>query len=176
MSVWNKEETENFESPRSAPGSTSRKKSRSGKSRRQEPITIISDSSNSDSDGSSSQSESWSSAASIVDGNHTRRKPKSLRRASVVSRETCPAHVGMRSLRPPNHLYDRLLGYRIYRLENWSRMRSNCHSDRAWDHVKMLELILKDHIFSGEDPISVLTFLSEFVSGCDTLDRSEGQA
>ena len=42
-------------------------------------------------------------------------------------------------------------------------------------HIKSLDLSLKKHIFSGEESIMVLNFLTRFVEEADTLGMTEAK-
>lgn len=91
-------------------------------------------------------------------------------------REKGPKYPGLSSLHPSDPLFDRLMSYRYYRLMRTSRTRSSATTGVIRKQIKNLELILKDHKFSGEDPIMVFDFLTRFVEEADTIGMSEGQA
>lgn len=57
-----------------------------------------------------------------------------------------------------------------------TQTRTGRETAKVRDHVKRLELTLRDQKFDGEDTIKVLAFLAEFVRECNTLSISEGQA
>ena len=44
------------------------------------------------------------------------------------------------------------------------------------DHIRRLEVSLRDHTFDGHDPMMVFSFLADLVEECNTLQSSEAQA
>ena len=54
--------------------------------------------------------------------------------------------------------------------------RSSSETFEVKRHLKSLEISLKEHTFSGKDPVTVLNFLTRFVEEADTLEMTEAQA
>lgn len=94
----------------------------------------------------------------------------------VYRLEKSRKHAGLKDLRPTNPLYKALLSYRFYRMENSSLDRMPQETGKVDDCIKRMVLLLRNHYFSGENPIFVLHFLARFVSEADTLGMGEGQA
>ena len=132
--------------------------------------------SSSSSSNSSSSSESESGTDDSSSGSDQHRG--SARRTNRPFREKKKGkkHRGLKELRAPNPLYDRLLSYRLYRLRDTSQSRSSRATAKVKDFIKRMELKLKDHYFSGEDPVLVLDFLVRFCKEADTQGMSEAQA
>ena len=92
------------------------------------------------------------------------------------SRPPGPPHVGLRSIKPANKIFDKLMSYRSYRLKNITDSRSSRSTAEVRIHIKNLSLVLEKHIFDGTDPIRIFDFLSRFVNEADMLSMSEAQA
>lgn len=69
-----------------------------------------------------------------------------------------------------------MLSYRKYRLDDATQRRSSRTTGKVHDFLKRMELTLKDHRFSGEDPIRVLDFLARYVKEANIQAMSEAQA
>lgn len=95
---------------------------------------------------------------------------------SFFEREKGPKHPGLKSLKPTNPAFDRLLSYRFYRLSRHTSQQTGRQTGEVRRFIKSLELSMKQHAFSGEDPILVLEFLTRFVEEADTLGMTETQA
>lgn len=95
---------------------------------------------------------------------------------TFFEREKGPKHDGLSSLKPSNPLYDRLMSYRYYRLMRTSDRRSSRSTGMLSALLKRMGLTMKEHSFSGDDPIMVFDFLTRFVEEADTLSMSEAQA
>ena len=94
---------------------------------------------------------------------------------SFHQRQKGPKHPGLDSLVPSDERFDRLMSYRYYRLINTEPMRTHQSTTRLHKTLKNIELTMRDHKFSGEDPVLVLDFLTRVVEEADTLGMSEGQ-
>ena len=81
-----------------------------------------------------------------------------------------------KEIRPSNPLYKKLLSYRYYRLLKTTSKRTGRETAKTRDHIKRMEITLKDYSFDGQDPIKVLEFLSKFCDEADTLEMTEAQA
>ena len=68
------------------------------------------------------------------------------------------------------------MDYRTYRLQDTAQTRTGYETGRLRDHVKRFELTFKDRLFSGADPVAILSFLASVVDECDILELSEAQA
>lgn len=91
-------------------------------------------------------------------------------------RERGPKHAGLSSIRPSNPLFDRLLSFRFYRLHRTDERRGSRETGMVRLLIKRLEIYLKEHAFSGKDPILVFDTLTRFVEEADTLGMTEAQA
>ena len=87
-----------------------------------------------------------------------------------------PRHEGLKELRPSNPLYTKLVSYRHYRLKFTDQERTGRETGKVKDHVRRLELTLRDEAFDGSDPVRVLPFLSAFVAEADVMEMTEAQA
>ena len=87
-----------------------------------------------------------------------------------------PRHEVLKELRPSNPLYTKLVSYRHYRLKFTDQERTGRETGKVKDHVRRLELTLRDEAFDGSDPVRVLPFLSAFVAEADVMEMTEAQA
>ena len=92
------------------------------------------------------------------------------------SRVKGPKHGSLKSIKPSDVLFDRLMNYRYYRLKRTKGSRSSKHILEVRKHLKSLDITLKEYKFNGQDPILVFDFLSRFVEQADTLRMTEMQA
>jgi len=92
------------------------------------------------------------------------------------SRPKGPPHVGLRSIKPANRIFDKLMSYRSYRLMVTTDTRTSRSTAEVRVHVKNLNLTMKKHTFDGSDPIKIFDFLTRFVNEADMLAMSEAQA
>ena len=81
-----------------------------------------------------------------------------------------------RVIRPSDPLYRKLLSYRYYRLERTEAERTGRETAKTRDHIKRMEITMKEAMFSGEDPILVLEFLAKYCKEADLLEMTEAQA
>lgn len=72
--------------------------------------------------------------------------------------------------------FNELLSYRFYRLRNRDQARHGRDTGKIKDHIKLLELAMRDLAFDGADPVFILDFLNWFTKKCDTLKISEVHA
>lgn len=68
------------------------------------------------------------------------------------------------------------MSYRNYRLNITTRKRTVRETGKVRDHVKRLEITIRDHKFDGKDPVKEFNFFLKLVSECNTLYITEGQA
>lgn len=68
------------------------------------------------------------------------------------------------------------MSYSTYRLEYITQRRSSRATRKLRDFFKRMELTLKYHPFSVENPIRVLEFLSRYVMEANIQPMSESQA
>ena len=92
------------------------------------------------------------------------------------SRPVGPPHIGLRSIKPANRVFDKLMSYRSYRLKKTSDTRSACDTTEVRVHLKNMDLTMSKHKFDGNDPIRVFDFLTRFVNESDMLNMSEAQS
>ena len=85
-------------------------------------------------------------------------------------------HPGLTVIRPSEPAFDRLLNYRFYRLFKTGSVRDANDTLDARYRAKALEVTMKEHRFSGQDPILVLSFLTRYVEECDQNRLIEAQA
>ena len=91
------------------------------------------------------------------------------------SRPKGPPHVGLRSIKPANRIFDKLMSYRSYRLIVMTDTRSSRVTDEVRTHNKNLSLTMNQHAFDGSDPIKIFEFLTQFFNEADILAISEAQ-
>ena len=144
-----------------------------------------SDSSSSSSDSSSDSDSDNSSSSSSSDGRSKRSSRRSSRKRSTrstirsgLTREKGPRHEDsdFKEIRPSDPLYRKLLSYRYYRLQKTDSSRTGRQTGKTRDHIRRMEITLKDYMFGGDDPIKVLEFLSKYCEEADTLEMTEAQA
>ena len=173
---------------------SSRRKSKRKTKRRDSPSSDGSSSSSSESETESENSETQSSiddnsgsSGSESSGDETARhsqrsRPRNRssrsRRPPGISRSKGPRHEDpdFKEIRPSDPLYKKLLSYRYYRLNRLSSRRTGRETGKTRDHIRRMEITLRDHSFSGEDPIKVLEFLAAFRDEANTLEMTEAQA
>lgn len=83
---------------------------------------------------------------------------------------------GLKSLHPTNPLYKMVLSYHPYRLDDTIQRLSSRATGKVRGFLKRMYLTLKDHRFSGEDPILVLEFLARYVRESNIQEMTEAQA
>jgi len=134
-------------------------------------------SSSSSSSPSEDEEKSASSSDDYVSSQRRRRsrRKSSHRRLSMHFRKKGPKHPGLRELKPTNPRYDKVLSYRSYRLENISSKRNTRGTATAKRAISKMELKLKEHHFSGNDPIMVIDFLTRLVREANIQGFSEAQ-
>ena len=94
---------------------------------------------------------------------------------NIYQRGKGPKILGLDSLVPSDSRFDRLMSVRYYRLADTTETRTQDLTTRLHRVLKNLELTMKEHKFSGEDPILVFDFLGRTVEEADTLAMNEGQ-
>ncbi len=77
---------------------------------------------------------------------------------------------------PRNRVFKRALSYRTYRLKNVDQSFQPRQADRLGDYQKRLKVTLYAPLFSGEEEIEVLNFLTQYKRACDDTGISEGIA
>ena len=92
------------------------------------------------------------------------------------SRVKGPRYMGLQTIKPSDETFDRLLNYRYYRLQDVKSTRSARSMLDVSIHLKILQISMKDYIFSGSNSVEVLRFLTRFVEEADTLRKTEAQA
>ena len=79
-------------------------------------------------------------------------------------------------IKPLNDLFTKAVNYKTYRLECRSA-RYNAEVARHISRIrKKLDVQMKSHTFSGQDPIAVLGFVARFKMACDHKGVSQGDA
>ena len=81
-----------------------------------------------------------------------------------------------RVIRPLNDLFTKAVNYKTYRLDRRSARYDSSVAWRVNRYRKKLDVQMKTHTFSGQDPIAVLGFLARFKMACDHNGISEGAA
>ena len=142
-----------------SPASVVPKGTRDRRSRRKLMKEVLKDTS-SESETSGGESDSSFDPVSLL-ANHFWKGPKAK---------------GVTELNPRDPAFTDALSYRRYRLLNTSQHMDRTVSASIGKLGKMLHYSLEDYIFSGETPISILDFLSEFKERCDENGISEGAA
>ena len=82
----------------------------------------------------------------------------------------------LRKIRPLNDLFRRVMDFRKYRLKNRSGRYDPKIAKTVTKVGKLMSLQMKGASFSGDDPITVLRFLSRFRGACDQNGLHEGAA
>ena len=77
-------------------------------------------------------------------------------------------------IRPVNLLFRKALDYRTYRLSDRSQHYDRVVAKKVAKMAKMMEVQLRSHFFDATDPISILAFLPQFKTACDTNGVHEG--
>ena len=111
------------------------------------------------------------SSSSDEEDNHFRSRRDTRNRKSKGAK-----YPGLKELSPTNSLYKDALSYRSYRLEDTSQRRTSRETGKVRDYIKRMDIKLKQHHFTGEDPIMVLDFLARFVREANIQEMSEAQA
>ena len=161
---------QNSASRRSNQNSTSRRSGRSARHSRRTSFRVKHEDST-DTDSSDSTEHSDTAPAD----NQQEEQTPNYGEIPFHNRRKGPKHPNLNSIVPSEERYDRLLSYRYYRLQKTNANRSNASTTRLHKTLKNLELTMKEHKFSGEDPILVFDFLSRLVEEADTNGMSEGQ-
>lgn len=92
------------------------------------------------------------------------------------SRPVGPTHIGIRSKKPANKTFDKLMSYQSYRLMITKDRRSSRDTADVRVHIKNLNLTMKNHVLNGNDPIKIFDSLTRFINEVDMLQMSEAQA
>lgn len=87
-----------------------------------------------------------------------------------------PQNIDLRSIKPANKNFDKMMSYRSQRLIATTYTRSSQDTAEAQVHIKMLKLTLKYHVFHRNYPINRFDFLARFVNKADMLNMSKAQA
>ena len=125
---------------------------------------------------SSSSSSSSEDGRSEKDGQSTSSSDEEEDPITFFEREKGPRHMGLKTIKPSNSSFDRLMNYRYYRLKDGRSKRSHATSQATRHFIKSMDLTFKEHRFDGSDPILVFDFLTRFVEEADILTLNEGQA
>ena len=83
---------------------------------------------------------------------------------------------GLRTIRPTNRDYRKLLDYRYYRLRTGPGVETPQALDQVKDCIGRIRLGHEDLIFDGSDGIRVLDFLARFVRSAEISGTTEHQA
>ncbi len=74
---------------------------------------------------------------------------------------------------PRNRVFKRTLSYQAYRLKNVDQSFHPRQADRLGDYQKRLKVTLYAPLFSGEEEIEVLNFLTQYKRAYDDTGISE---
>ena len=96
-------------------------------------------------------------------------------RGGVFARPRGPSVRGLKTLRPTNRDYTRLLDYRRYRLRKRNPLEPG-EIDKVKDRINQILTSCPELRFDGTDPILVLDFLATLASEADLVTMSEEQA
>lgn len=80
-------------------------------------------------------------------------------------RQTGTLHSGLRSIKPTNKTFEKLMSYLSYILMTTTDTRPSKATADVRVHIKNINLNLKNHTFDGTEPIRVFYFLARFVNG-----------
>lgn len=61
------------------------------------------------------------------------------------------------------------MNFQQYLIKNTNHNRNGKETAKFRDHIKIIEIYMKDYLFSGDDQFQLLNFLSELTEECDTL-------
>ncbi len=73
-------------------------------------------------------------------------------------------------------MFKRALSYRAFRIKNLDQRFLHRQADRIGDYQKRFRVSLYAELFSGDEEIEVLNFLSKYKRACDNTGNSEGIA
>ena len=79
-------------------------------------------------------------------------------------------------IRPINNLFTKAVNYKTYRLERRSARYDSTVARHINRYRKKLDVQMRSHTFSGQDPIAVLGFLARLKMACDHNGITEGAA
>lgn len=98
-------------------------------------------------------------------------------RIRFFDRDKGPVYLGLRSERPSDPTFDRLMDYRYYRL---SKRRATRNADAMIDGQRrskaLQRCLVSESKFSGQDPILLFAFLTRFTEEADLNGLTEAQA
>ena len=131
------------------------------------------DSTDSDTDGhtSDSNSDSTSDGDSDDSDSDSHDEDKKSRKSKRKTNQT-----NLRVFVPLNDWFVKACNYKSYRLSNRSAKYSSSVAEKMPRYRKRLEPQMKTRTFSGQDPITILSFLHWFQKSCDQCGISEGAA
>lgn len=86
-----------------------------------------------------------------------------------------PKRPGLDSSVPSDELFDRLMSYSYYCLMKTRPIRTRQPTTLLHKTLRNIDLTVRDHKFSGGDPLLVFDFLIRVVEGVDKLVMSERQ-
>ena len=83
---------------------------------------------------------------------------------------------GLKKIQPSDHRFKKVVSYRRYRLRISSGRRSPNVSYNTGANARRVAHVMNAHVFDGNDPISILSFLTRFKQQMDANRLSEGAA
>lgn len=148
---------------------------------RDEYTVLSREGSDSSSEGSAQElALSHRSRLSSSDSGVQRSERKELRQTKLPvpkgRRHPGPKYPGLTDVRPTNPLYRQVMSYRTYRLDDTTQWRYSRAMGKFRYFRKRMELTLKDHCFSGEDPILVLDLFLRYVRESNLHAMLQSQA
>ena len=87
-----------------------------------------------------------------------------------------PKKSGLVELKPRDLRFKSVVSYRRYRLRNPDAYRGRSVSDKIGTYSRRIRPFMKDSKFNGEDPITILAFLTKLKTQLDNNRISEGAA
>ena len=87
-----------------------------------------------------------------------------------------PRKSGLAELKPSDPRFKSVVSYRRYRLRNTDKYRGRSVADKIGTYSRRIRPFMKDSKFSGEDPITILAFLTKLKTQLDNNRISEGAA
>ena len=155
-------------------GRTSRDSARKARRELSPPLTI---SSGDESEGGRPPSRRDDSRSRSPSRARRSQSPHRHRERSYSPHSTLgPKKSGLVELKPSDPRFKSVVSYRRYRLRNPDAYRGRSVSDKIGTYSQRIRPFMKDSKFNGEDPITILAFLTKLKTQLDNNRISEGAA
>ena len=128
-----------------------------------------------DSPSDSSGEDCSSSSSSSSDSDEPVRKRDRSQATPLAHRNWMGSNEqGLKQIQPSDHRFKKVVSYRRYRLRNSSGRRGPNVSYNTGANARRVAHIMNAHVFGGNDPISIFSFLTSFKQQMDANRLSEG--